>query len=97
MKSIHTFLAVLFLTGVWGLSAAPVEGAEGIISKVAAPQGNYCHLKFPAIREETLFSDHPALKDARDGDIINFSGPCDHDPLGAGEIQAQRQRVLRRS
>jgi hypothetical protein len=73
--------------------------AEGIISKVPDPSGKFCHLKFPAIREETLFSGRPVLKDPSDGDIIDFYGPCDHDPLGREEIFRQRvdlQRQRRR-
>jgi hypothetical protein len=47
-------------------------------------------LKFPAIREETLDWDHPVLKDSTSGDIVDFYGPCDHDPLGKEEVQDQR-------
>jgi len=53
-------------------------------------------MKFPAIREETLYWDRPVLKDARDGDIIDFYGPCNHDPLGREEIARQRLDLQRR-
>lgn len=90
MKSIRLLLSVLLLAGTVAWSAAPVW-AEGVLLKVAAnPQSNYCHMKFPAIREATLFTDHPVLKDARDGDIIDFYGSCNHDPLGKEEVQRQR-------
>jgi hypothetical protein len=46
-------------------------------------------MKFPAIEERTLGSKHPILTDASAGDIINFYGPCNHDPLGKDEIHAQ--------
>ena len=100
MKSKELLSSVLLLAGTFALNNAPVWGAEGIISKVAADAGsNYCHLKFTAIREETLYWDRPILKDPSEGDIIDFYGPCDYDPLGKAEILRQRdewQRNLRR-
>jgi len=83
------FLFILLLSGISGTSAA-APGPEGVISRAAVAGTNYCHLKFPAIREDTLFSDRPVLKDARNGDIIDFYGPCDHDPLGKEEVASQR-------
>jgi hypothetical protein len=67
-----------------------VWAAEGIISKVANPSGTTCNLKFPAIKEETLYWDRPVLKDPTDGDIIDFYGPCDYDPLGKESVARQR-------
>ena len=96
MKNIKPLLSVLFLTGAIGVSAAPA-GAQGVISKVELTSGGYCHLKFPAIREKTLDWSRPVLKDADSGDIIDFYGPCDHDPLGKEEIRAQRLDHWRRS
>ena len=95
MKNFKLLLSVLSLTASLGWSGVSL-GAEGVISKVApATPGNYCHMKFPAIREETLYSDRPVLKDKSDGDIIDFYGPCDHDPLGKEEIQRQRLQLQR--
>jgi hypothetical protein len=94
MKTIPLLLSALLLTGSSGLSAEPPR-SEGILSSVQVPGTNYCHLKFPAIREETLSWDHPVLKDADSGDIIDFYGSCDHDPLGKDEIQAQKADVMR--
>jgi len=96
MKKTKSLLSLLLLPGILLWSAAPVWGAEGIITKVVAiPESNYCHLKFPAIREETLYSDRPVLKDPRDGDIVDFYGPCDHDPLGKEEILRQKVDLRR--
>jgi hypothetical protein len=88
MKSIKSLLSVILLSGNLGLSVAPVSAAEGIISKV--PASNYCHMKFPAIREETLGSDRPVLKDGNSGDVIDFYGPCNYDPLGKDSVWRQR-------
>ena len=90
----------LFLIGASMLCGALVWAAEGIISKSADPTGTTCNLKFPAIREETLYWDRPVLKDATDGDIIDFYGPCNYDPLGKESVarqKAQYQLFLRRS
>jgi len=82
--------SALFLAALFLLSNSDVWAAEGIISKVPDPLNNFCHLKFPAIRENTLFSDRPVLTDPAVGDIIDFYGPCNYDPLGKEEIARQR-------
>jgi hypothetical protein len=54
-------------------------------------------MKFPAMREETLSWNTPVLKDAGSGDLIDFYGPCDHDPTGKEEIESQKDAILRGS
>ena len=66
-------------------SAAPAA----IVSQDAFTDGSYCHIKFPAILERTLGTAQPVLKDASSGDIIDFYGPCSHDPLGEDEVHEQ--------
>jgi len=95
MKTVGSCLFAMILLGSFSLLSGSAWGAEGVILKVSTPDGKYCHLKFPAIREDTLYSDHPVLKGPSDGDIIDFYGPCDHDPLGKEEIEAQRRYRLR--
>jgi hypothetical protein len=90
MIFLKAFRPMLFLTGALVLSSPLLWAAEGIIFRVPDPSGNYCHLKFPAIRPDTLSWPQPVLKDPSEGDIIDFYGPCDHDPLGKDEIQRQR-------
>jgi len=68
----NAITAVLFLLEILRLSSALLWAAEGIISKVQDSAGTYCHLKFPAITEATLFSDRPVLKDPSGGDIRDF-------------------------
>lgn len=99
MKVFRSLPLLLLLTETTALSVGAALGAKGIISKVRLPGSNYCHLRFPAIREDTLYSRHPVLQDPSVGDIIDFYGSCDHDPLGEEEIRAQKnylQRELRR-
>jgi hypothetical protein len=95
MNSYKARRALLFLVETALLSSAPLWAAEGIILKTPDATGNYCHLKFPAIREDTLFGNRPMLKDPSEGDIIDFYGPCDHDPLGREEVLRQRENLRR--
>ena len=62
--------------------------AEDVISKDVLTEGSYCHTKFESIREDTLASSQPVLKDT--DDIVDFYGPCNHDPVGKEEIQSQK-------
>jgi hypothetical protein len=99
MARLKALGALLFLSEIVLSISSVVGAAEKIISKVPDAAGIYCHLKFPAISDSTLFSDRPVLKDPSEGDIRDFYGPCDHDPLGKEEILRQRadyQRERRR-
>ena len=93
MKIATSFLAALLLVGSFGTTGA-LAAAEGVISNATFTPGSYCHLTFPAIREETLASDRPVLKDPSEGDIVDFYGSCDHDPLGQDEIARQRRQAV---
>ncbi|MBI4529781.1 MAG: hypothetical protein HY695_38775 [Deltaproteobacteria bacterium] len=90
MKGISLLLSVLAIAGTVGWIAAPGQAQEGVLLKIRAGETNYCHMKFPAIREETLYSTRPVLKDAATSDVIDFYGPCDYDPRGKEEVHAQR-------
>ena len=99
MKIATSFLAGLLLIGTLGATATAIA-ADGVISTQKLPPGviykeeltpgSYCHLKFPAIREETLSSDHLVLLYPSDGDIIDYYGPCDEDPLGKDQVHEQK-------
>lgn len=78
-----------------GFTSSLIWAAEGVIYRAPDPTGTYCHLKFPAITEDSLWTDRPVLKDPSEGDIIDFYGPCDHDPLGPAEVQRQRADARR--
>lgn len=74
-----------------GLGIVHAWAVEGVVLKeaVGGVGGDYCHLKFPAIEPASLASDHPVLQKADTGDMIDYYGPCDHDPLGKEEITKQ--------
>jgi hypothetical protein len=93
MKSIKLLMTVVFLTGALGLTAVSTR-AETVLSKDVFTDGSYCHTKFESIREDTLASGQPILKDV--DDIIDFYGPCNHDPLGKEEIQSQKIEMQHR-
>jgi hypothetical protein len=95
MIRLNAFRSTLFLTVTFLLCSVLLWAAEGIISKIPDPSGQYCHLRFPAIREDTFSWPRPVLKDPSEGDIIDFYGPCDHDPLGKDEILRQRAEYYR--
>jgi len=88
-------LAALFSAGVMGIGPLPVDAQEGILFKQRAGDTNYCHLKFPAIQEETLSWDRPVLQNPSTGEIIDFYGPCDYDPTGKAAVEDQRRAQWR--
>ena len=91
-------LASLLIIGIGALGVVPVsaEAQEGILLKVRAGETNYCHLKFPAIRPETLHSGRPVLQSPR-GEIVDFYGPCDYDPTGKDAVAQQKSAQRRGS
>lgn len=100
VKTSKWLISGLILTGTLGLSGAKViaaqnnrhaAAADGIVSKTELQDGNYCHLKFPAIRPRTLGTDHPQLKRPGTGDIVDFYGPCDYNPLGKAAVLSEQQ------
>jgi hypothetical protein len=95
VERIGLLVSFLGLVGSLGLSVAHLWGAEGVIRRVPVPGTNYCRLRFPAIREDTLYSGRPELKEPTDGDIIDFYGSCDYDPLGKEEVARQRAQLQR--
>ena len=79
---------VLSSTLLWGVPAAI---ADDLIVKESAGLTSYCHMQFPAMRADTLSWNQPVFGGPEN--TIDFYGSCDHDPLGAEEIMAQK-RVL---
>jgi hypothetical protein len=95
MKKNMTLITNLLLSSTlfWGV---PMASGQETTVKVPADTTSYCHMKFPPIREDTLFSANPVLNESA-GNIIDFYGPCEHDPLGKDEIRVQRDLLLRGS
>jgi hypothetical protein len=98
VKTSKVVISGLILAGVLALNGAnAIASDDEVLSKTKLTEDNYCHLKFPAIRQSTLGTDQPQLKSADSGDIVDFYGPCDHDPLGKDEMSSQKDQdeVLR--
>jgi hypothetical protein len=90
-----TAAAVLSL-GVLSMTSGQAKAQDGILYKVQAGDTNYCHLKFPAIRPDTLHMDRPVLQSPSTGAIIDFYGPCDYDPTGKAAVQSQKRELRQR-
>ena len=96
MRTSTWLLSFLVLSVVLVSQTRRTWAAEGVISKVVAiPEQNYCHLKFPAIRPDTLYTNRPVLQDPHSGDIVDFYGPCDYDPLSKEQVQRQKDDIRR--
>ena len=100
MKRTQLYLSLLLLLGVLGYTsiaasaqAPQVKGVKpGVIAAMPLnKEGTFCHLRFPAIQGRTLGADKPQLKPATTGDVVDYYGPCDHDPLGKEEIAQQKE------
>jgi len=105
MQRIQLFLSLLLLLGVVGYAPiaasaqAQVKGVKpGVIAAMPLnKEATFCHLRFPAVVTKTLGTDKPQLKPATSGDIIDYYGPCDHDPLGKEEIASQKSLASERA
>jgi hypothetical protein len=95
MRHLAWLRSSLIIAATIGFLSPVSWAAEGVIFRNPDASGQFCHLRFPAIREETLSWDRPVLKDPDEGDIIDFYGPCDHDPLGRAEVLRQRADARR--
>jgi len=104
MKNGRLFFLLLLLGAVVGYSpavSAQAVKAQGVKPGVieATPlnrAGTYCHMKFPAIEPKTLGTKNPTLKSKDSGDIVDFYGPCNYDPVGPDEVcrqEASRNRL----
>ena len=91
MKKTISIVSNLLLSSTlfWGL---PAVAADESVFKEAADPSAYCHIKFPPMREDTLSWEQPVL-DQHAGNIIDFYGPCDHDPTGVSERKSQRRHL----
>ena len=87
MKTATSLLTGLLLMAMLTVSTTAMA-ANGVQQELTP--GSYCHLKFPAIRPETLASKHPVLTNQHDGDIIDYYGSCDEDPLGKDQVHEQK-------
>ena len=80
MKIAIPFLSAALLVG--GFVAA---GNADVLSQTESALGdNYCH------SADSLVTNHPISKDPDSGDIIDFYGPCNENPVGQDQVVAQK-------
>jgi hypothetical protein len=91
MKIATTFFAALVLAGTVGAGSA-FAAADGVLSVTPLSGDEYCHLKFPAIDENTL-TGRPMLGPASTDDMIDFYGPCHENPTGSTQVQVQKRQA----
>ena len=89
MKIATSLLAAVLFTGTLGAFNNAIA-EDGILQKDQLTGTSYCHEKFPAIRHGTLGDDQPQLKGSSTGDVIDFYGPCNENPVGKDQVQTQR-------
>jgi hypothetical protein len=92
MKRTKSLVTNLLLSSTLFWGAATVKADEPTV-KTPLDLPGYCHMQFPEMRADTLAWDRPLL-DEGSGNVIDFYGPCDHDPTGADEIRTQRRVML---
>jgi len=86
------------LAPAWALQDLREGKSPWIADEIPGNPVGYCHMKFPAIDEKTLGADEPRLERPEEGNMVDFYGPCDHDPLGAEEVRSQlHEQELERS
>jgi len=86
MTFLRTTLSIAVLTG----ALASTAFAENEILIKERSGNNYCHMKFPALNENSLSNKHPTLKSSSTGDIIDYYGPCDESPTSTNQILEQK-------
>lgn len=76
MNRLKAIAALPLIVGALDFFAATSWSAEAFVLKVADPSGQYCHLKFPAITEDTLFSDRRCSKARATAISSTFTDPA---------------------
>src|SRR5262249_44561795 len=89
MKIATSLLAAVLFTGALGAFNKAIT-EDGILSENQITRNIYCHEKFTAIRPSTLGDDQAQLKNSGTGDVIDFYGPCNENPVGKDQVQTQR-------
>ncbi len=93
-KSIFCVFVFTATLGV-GMARAQSEDDRGMPNaSESTPLSNYCHQRFPAIDPKTLGTTHPQLEVPSTGDMVDYYGPCDHDPLSKDEVERQEHDQL---
>ena len=82
MKNFKSLVGVALLGTVLGISNAPAIAFDSLFE--AEVSSGYSHRQYPALDENF---DRPIFQDYGSLDIIDYYGPCDHDPLREQEVR----------
>lgn len=85
MKSFKLMVGVPLLAAVLGFSTAPALASDFLFKTEVSP--GYCHMQYPALDDNF---DRPRLQSMDTLDIVDYYGPCNHDPLGREAVENQR-------
>ena len=93
-KNMKAVLAGALFAAAFGAGISKAHALENQSPWVQSSieDGSYCHLKFPAVRQSTINTDRPQLK-VGSGDVVDYYGPCNHDPLSSDELTSQRNEL----
>lgn len=80
MKNTRALLSGLFLAGSLALGISSVQ-AEGVILRDRFPGSKCCHMRFPAISENTPGGGRAVFNDESSAGVFDGSMPCDYDPV----------------
>jgi len=89
MKFAKSLLAGLLSIGYLG-AINNARAADGVLSKSELTPNSYCHGQFPAIRPNASGTDHPIVKSANTGDVVDFYGSCDETPTDKDQVWQQK-------
>jgi hypothetical protein len=81
--------SVLITAAAIATGTVQAAAVQGVISSTPLSAADYCHSKFPAIRPSTLGTSNPQLKHPGTGDVVDYYGPCNHNPRGKQEAAEQ--------
>ena len=91
LKSIA--LSALLAAGLTVGASHALASDAGIVYKQAASEdGNYCHIKYMALTQESLQSGVPEFNPS---DIVDMYGPCNFDPNSPEEVRRQASAMSR--
>ena len=91
LKSIA--LSAMLAAGLTASASHALASDAGIVYKqVASEEGNYCHIKYMALTQESLQSGVPEFNPS---DIVDMYGPCNFDPNSPEEVRRQASAMSR--
>jgi hypothetical protein len=80
MRHPTALISIVVLAGTMALGISSVEAA-GVILRDRFPGSKCCHMRFPAISENTPGEGRAVFDDESSTAVFDTSLPCDYDPV----------------